>query len=224
MPRLLPYRALLVFALASPAIAQVHGIPASAVSNAPRHSFGIPASVTSLGPDGFADSRVDFSGSDTRFSSREPVRHSRLPGQHFRPRLNYPITYGYPVYLYPDSYYDREVESAPAYEPARQEPQKIIVEIRDTREQKSAAIEQPIAKKEEPKAAPERPSDPVIIVMLDGRKEALSDYAIMGSYIFDLSNGTTRKIPIDTIDVPATRKINEQRGVEFKLPQTLASR
>ncbi len=221
MVRVFYLRCLLILALGTTAPAQIHGIPASASSLAAPTRFGIPASVSSLGPNGFSDPTVP------RFSSVEPMLEPtmRLGGRHHhRDDQFFPVAY--PVYVYPAISYDPEPEVVRAPPPA--EPQRIIVEIRDTREQKPAPP-QPPAKEEskdlhEKSAAPERPSDPVVLIYLDGHKQEIRDYAIMGGTLFDLSDGGTKKIPLDTLNIAATKKINDDRGVSFKVPETMAKR
>jgi hypothetical protein len=44
------------------------------------------------------------------------------------------------------------------------------------------------------------------------------NYAIVGSTLFNLSDGTTRKVALAELDLPATMKQNDDRGVDFQLP------
>ncbi len=57
-----------------------------------------------------------------------------------------------------------------------------------------------------------------ILVMRDGSKKEIRNYAILGKNLFDLSDGRSRRIPLDDVDVKATTKLNEDNGVDFKLP------
>jgi hypothetical protein len=62
-----------------------------------------------------------------------------------------------------------------------------------------------------------------VIVFRDGRSEELSGYSIIGSTLYAkadyFSTGEwTRKIPLATIDIAATTKQNQDRGVKFDLP------
>jgi hypothetical protein len=56
-----------------------------------------------------------------------------------------------------------------------------------------------------------------VLVFKDGMKREVTNYAIMGQYIFVFS-GDRRKIPLSEIDVDATTKANEDRGIQFKVP------
>jgi len=218
-----------------PAIAQVHGIPASATSISDGRIMGIPASVTSLGPNGFSDDGGSFSNVRPRFDSRFDSGF-RLSGQRNHAGHLVPVAVPYPVYVIPEGYDSQSdlaagssAADAARLPQAQPEPQRIILEIRDTREQKSTVSETSIAQKVEqprPQATREEPTPAATLaatpsatlVFRDGHQQQITDYAIMGSSLFDLSKGGTRKIPLDTLDIPATQKINEERGIIFNLP------
>jgi hypothetical protein len=64
---------------------------------------------------------------------------------------------------------------------------------------------------------------PAVLVYRDGHTEELSSYSIIGGSIHTKSNywttGTwTRTIRVADLDIPATLRQNEQRGVNFELP------
>jgi hypothetical protein len=65
---------------------------------------------------------------------------------------------------------------------------------------------------------PEPPQPDTILVFKDGHKQQVSNYAIVGANLFDLSNGRRQKIAISDLDVAATQKANDAQGVDFKLP------
>lgn len=58
-----------------------------------------------------------------------------------------------------------------------------------------------------------------VLIFKDGMKREVTNYAIMGQYIFVFS-GDRRKIPLSEIDLDATVKANEDRGNEFKIPSS----
>lgn len=58
-----------------------------------------------------------------------------------------------------------------------------------------------------------------VLIFKDGYQREVSNYAIMGQYIFVFS-GDRRKIPFSEIDVDATKKANENRGNEFNIPSS----
>jgi hypothetical protein len=62
-----------------------------------------------------------------------------------------------------------------------------------------------------------KPNEPSVLIFHDGHKLEVANYAIMGQtvYVFDKR---TQKIALADLDVPATIKANDARGLEFKLP------
>jgi hypothetical protein len=66
-------------------------------------------------------------------------------------------------------------------------------------------------------------SAPAVLVYRDGHSEELSSYSIIGPLIYTKddywsSGNWTRKIQIADLDLPATLKQNQDRGVKFELP------
>jgi len=64
---------------------------------------------------------------------------------------------------------------------------------------------------------------PAVLVFLDGHKEEIGKYVIVASTIYasadHWSSGSwTRKVQIVQLDVPATLKLNQERGTKFSLP------
>lgn len=64
---------------------------------------------------------------------------------------------------------------------------------------------------------------PAILVYRDGHSEEVSSYSIIGPVIYTKgdywsSGNWTRKIQIADLDLPATLKQNQDRGVKFELP------
>ena len=62
-----------------------------------------------------------------------------------------------------------------------------------------------------------KPSDPTVLVFRDGHQQEVTNYAIMGDnvYVFDKVH---KKIALADLDVPATVKANDERGLEFEVP------
>ena len=64
---------------------------------------------------------------------------------------------------------------------------------------------------------------PAVLVFHDGRREEVSEYTIMSGTIYSKADywttgSWTRKIQIADLDVPATLRLNQERGVKFVLP------
>ena len=62
-----------------------------------------------------------------------------------------------------------------------------------------------------------KPNEPSVLIFRDGRNVEVSNYAIMGQtvYVFDKQ---TKKIALADLDLQATIKANDDRGMEFKIP------
>lgn len=70
---------------------------------------------------------------------------------------------------------------------------------------------------------PTQPLPAAILVFRDGHREEAAKYTIVGHNIFLRSDyyatgSWTRKVPIGDLDVPATLKLNAERGTKFTFP------
>jgi hypothetical protein len=209
--------------------AQINGVPSSVTSqgfgghssaNAPR------AGVTSLGPNGYApNSRgalpaTSFTQGDRDRDSDHRRHHHHASGDAPYPYLYYPYVVGVPVPYAADmndpssdnsddeadyqggpTIFDRHGSGAESYIPPVSDP--------PARAAQSASANPP---------APEPPQEPTLLVFNDGRRLEVGNYAIVGSTLFDLTPGHPRKIGLADLDLDATRKLNDDRGVIFQLP------
>jgi hypothetical protein len=72
-------------------------------------------------------------------------------------------------------------------------------------------------------AAPPRDLPPAVLVFRDGHVEQIGSYTIIGNILYAKSDywasgEWTRKIEIASLDVPATLKLNQEHGSNFRLP------
>jgi hypothetical protein len=65
---------------------------------------------------------------------------------------------------------------------------------------------------------PEPPPEPTVLVFKDGHQLEVENYAIVNQTLYDLTPGHPRKIFLADLDLPATEKQNDDRGVAFELP------
>jgi hypothetical protein len=192
--------------------AQINGTPASVTSRGfgGRAINGPPASVTSLGPRGFGPgSRTAIPGS----GSHEPHHHH----QHFveyTPPFAYAVPVPYAVDIGaaeddsdddPDdqggpTIFDRRGSGADSYVPP----------VQGAPHHRSVANNDPVD--------PDPPAAPTFLVFKDGHTVEVANYAIIGETLFDLTPGHARKVAIADLDLEATRKQNDDRGVIFQLP------
>ena len=91
-------------------------------------------------------------------------------------------------------------------------------------DQRLSRLERQMDEAEARPSAPAAPESPVsdqpatVLVFRDGRTVEVRNYAIVGDVVYDLSGGSHRKIALTDLDVPATQKQNDDRGVDFRLP------
>jgi hypothetical protein len=57
------------------------------------------------------------------------------------------------------------------------------------------------------------------LVFRDQHKEEVQNYAIVDHTVWVFTALRARKIPLSDLDVDATSKVNDERGVEFRVPE-----
>ena len=134
-------------------------------------------------------------------------------------RLGWPYAYAgwdYPWY-YDDSNNDYAQDSGDSYAPpqdyqSQAEIDRLHNEVAQLRDQmQSRGVPRPPEPKE---AAPE----PTQLVFADKHTEQIENYAIVRQYLWVFDNSRARKIPLASLDIPATEKANQARGVDFAIP------
>lgn len=84
------------------------------------------------------------------------------------------------------------------------------------REEQDSYARRPQAREEEHAA----PSPATVLVFRDQHRQEVTSYAISGGTLWVLSDHlATRKIPLTELDLAATAKANDERGVEFQVPK-----
>ena len=74
------------------------------------------------------------------------------------------------------------------------------------------------------KPTPSEPEEPVtaqpstVLIFKDGHQSDVINYAIVGDALFDFGAGRTHKILLADLDLAATRKANDDHGVDFQIP------
>jgi hypothetical protein len=57
-----------------------------------------------------------------------------------------------------------------------------------------------------------------VLVFRDQHKQEVQNYAIVGQTLWAFAPQHTQKIPLADLDLSATTKANDERGVDFRLP------
>jgi hypothetical protein len=81
----------------------------------------------------------------------------------------------------------------------------------------SAPVPQPRAE------AKLEPDLPVVLVFLDKRIQEVKNYAVANETLVVLDGNRRKKYPLADIDLAATMKLNDERGVEFQVPNPVLS-
>jgi hypothetical protein len=233
----LPLRVALVgaalLALVSAGFAQNNAVPSSGIPaghavsgavNPPTGAFNPPTgamrpptgTVPVASPSGITpNSRVGFSGGSGSHPSDEHHRHHHR-GEYAVPILYpYSVPYGYDAagadnsadsdddeanYQGGPTVFDRRGSGADSYVPP----------VEDSSVDEGA--------QRVTISAPDRPQPSTLIVFKDGHTIELGNYAIIGATLFDLTPGHARKVALADIDLAATQRQNDDRGVSFALP------
>jgi len=219
---------LLAFSVAAclPLQAQINGIPPSVTSIGfgGRPINGIRPTVTSLGPNGYGNNWPVFGNCCSNFflpANPNPPLIFDHHRRHHEDRDSAVVGVVEPVYIpyavpYAPEDDDDSADVDYVHAPGQrnQDPSAKRDGDRDSAEQADASA----------KPAPSEPAEPVaaqpstVLVFKDGHQSDVLNYAIVGDTLFDFTAGRTRKILLADLDLPATHKANDDRGVDFQIP------
>jgi hypothetical protein len=207
--------------------AQINGAPSSVTSigfgGHPNSIHGVAPSVTSLGPRGYTPGYSPTPQNNGLFgvNSGQTIngrRHRPPYGQYYYYPGGYYVGSPYGYYSdqaadYPpdDQYnggptiFDRRGsgtgQAVPPAAPANDPPQNASDDAAPT-----------------PAPSPDQPS--TVLIFKDGHQLEVANYAIVGNTLYDLSEGHRRKIALADLDLTATAKQNDDRGIDFQLPSS----
>ena len=237
MKRWLAMAALGAILLSTPVSGQRAGRGGMSAGGAGRAGF------VSHGGGGYGHGRVGvgapigWGGQHPRFG--HPYHHPFYPGRYpWGWRYPWALGYGYGSYSYPgwglsvgfdDSY------SYPAQPPAasnyaypdnssvyaqnsqiqQDEIDRLSHEVDRLREQESREAESALSRPQ-PKAQVHAET---VLVFRDKHTEEIQNYAVVGNVLWVFTELRARKIPIANLDVSATTRANDDRGVDFRLPK-----
>ena len=212
---------LVCFAVA--ANAQIHAAPPSVTSLGfgGQPISGVFPSVTSLGPNGFT-----FNPAFPN-SRPFPLMNPGFPftGHHHH-HHNGDFFPGGAVYAVPYYVYDSGEEAANEAPDEQYNGGPTIFDRRGP----GYPIEPkaPPYMEREPAQATNEPSPPAttpvhdepqtVLIFKDGHQLEVENYAIVGDTLYNLTGGQRHKIALADLDLDATTKQNDDRGIDFQLP------
>jgi hypothetical protein len=219
----------LLLPLLSLASAQINGTPPSVTSPGfgGRAVNGTPPSVTSLGRNGFAPPNAGINFRSQVSHGNGHHRHHTASGE-----VYYPYVYALPVPYAADvndtaaedddseyqggpTIFDRRGSGRDSYIPPTYSGP---AHARPAGEARSVAVSEAPSADSGASASPEPPQPSTILVFKDGHQVEVGNYAIVSQTLYDLTPGHPRKIALADLDVSATQKQNDDRGITFQLP------
>jgi hypothetical protein len=175
-------------------------------------------------------------GGNFRSGHRSPFFASRHFARSHRPyffsgvspwfNYGYPGSYGYPYY---GDYDYSSSDAYPAYDNSGgdRNPAGYGQQDRDVQQDQIDRLEDEVARlrneneKESVRSSSQaRPEihAATVLIFRDHHAQDVQNYAIVGETLWVLDARQATKIPVDSLDVPATAKANDDRGIDFRLP------
>jgi len=221
-----------------PAAAQVPGVASSAITFGISGNMNPVSGTTStLGPGGYSNVLQPFLGNCCAFSVLSPGHLSNQPSPPFSAEWRHrhddddlmpvavPIYIPYAIGYQPDEEGDGQGEasdeSADASAPAgQQKGRKHVSDDSYSANSSDESDDNAEAEAPEPAQEPVIPQPATVLVYKDGHRADVVNYAIVGDALFEFDDGRTSKILLAELDLAATEKANDARGVDFKLPSS----
>jgi len=72
-------------------------------------------------------------------------------------------------------------------------------------------------------AQPDPPAPSTVLVFHDQHRQEIQNYAIVGTMLWVFAPPRTQKISLADLDIPATTKANDDRGLDFGAPGGVSS-
>ena len=221
--------------------AQIHGTPTSVTSIGFGGHYdrtpGVPASVTSLGPLGYTGGGHTYRPPNCCIQPLFPINPNppqRSGGHHRHNRQFatgggfYPVPY--PVYLEPEDVGEQPEPEQPVqysagptiFDRRASDESSVAAETafeaayaeRMRAERQAEPAPQPAAT--EPAPVADQPQ--TLLIFKDGHKLEVQNYAIVGVTLYDMTPGHRSRIALADLDLSATAKENDDRGITFQLP------
>ncbi|HLY62123.1 MAG TPA: hypothetical protein VKV95_15385 [Terriglobia bacterium] len=129
-----------------------------------------------------------------------------------------------PIYWLAPMDYSQTEETPPAPTEAENsianQVQALTDEVETLREEEASRRDLPPREAEPSNSDAEKPLK-TVLVYRDGHQSEVQDYAILGKTLWIFAGQTTKKIALADLDLDSTKKMNDDRGVDFVSPGAL---
>jgi len=125
--------------------------------------------------------------------------------------------YGYSSWDYDDAEYDARFGNNNYDYQTASEINRLSNEVQQLREERQYAAAAPPAPAPVPQAKAQEDL-PVVVVFLDKHIREVKNYAVANEMLVVLDGNQRTKFPLADIDLAATMKLNDERGVDFQIP------
>jgi hypothetical protein len=157
-------------------------------------------------------------------------RHHRFRyyGSYY-PYYPYYASYGYGLYGYdpflwgsPSSYDDTSDQYLEENQQLSQQVNELSNEVERLRDEAQIRAYTPLPTNRQAEPQPSAKADisaTTVLVFRDKHREEISNYAVVGHTLWIFNQDRAKKIPLAELDLPATAKVNDDRGVDFSIPR-----
>ena len=156
-----------------------------------------------------------------------PIIVTRFGGRRFAHRSFYPFysSYGYyggALWDWDDAEYDARFNNNNCDYRTAAEINRLSNEVEQLREERdyaqAPAQPAPAPVPQPPLQAKAQEDLPVVVVFLDKHIREVKNYAVANEMLVVLDGNKRTKFPLADIDLAATMKLNDERGVDFQIP------
>jgi len=149
-----------------------------------------------------------------------PFFRSRFPRRRFFVQPWFVPTLWYPPFYSPWSD-SQPAEEAPAPPPEQNDAlanqvERLTDEVERLREERAESRPPAAA----PQSAVDEKAAPAVLVYRDGHRDEAQNYAVLGQTLWVFGEQATRRIALADLDLEATKRLNDERGVEFVPPHS----
>ena len=138
-------------------------------------------------------------------------------GAYAYPAYSYPV-YSYPAYSYPvapysSTRYDSDLDYSYQQKRNMEELDRLEDRVRRLEDQRASAnVPRPPQYE-----AQTRPASPIVLIFRDKHTQEAENYAIVGQTIWLFNEQRATRIPMSEIDITATERANQDRGLDLHL-------